>query len=106
MSSLNIKVRSLGLSSILAFSLLLGLSACSDKSKEPPDDGEAVARAVKSPGCSASFVDCAMSVLDTSGLLPEEKASLSSCAFESATPQGSSADSFEVAKQAVKHSCH
>jgi len=90
---------------VLAPIVALTLSACGDKKSGPPDDEGDGVKSKKVDCSSASFTDCAASVLASTGLMPAEKAALSGCDFDSATSQGTPADQFEVAKQAVKQTC-
>lgn len=84
--------------------------SCSDD-KSPPDDGKGggihkVAKVIAcSSGTSALFRQCAEALLVSSELSYSERVALSSCGFESAVPDTSSEDLFEVARATIKAHC-
>ncbi|HVK61293.1 MAG TPA: hypothetical protein VM432_07070 [Bdellovibrionales bacterium] len=92
--------------SMVAAILALGLTTACSEDKGPPDDGDDMQAKQKAiSACDASFSDCALNVLASSGLSVDEVTSLSSCDFDSAKSTSSPSDIFEAAKQAVKASC-
>lgn len=92
----------------IAASAVVFFSACSDD-KTPPDDGKDGKAATAKAACTAetenAFRLCAQEVLATSGLSSAERRSLSSCDFNSATPETSKEDLFEAARATVRAHC-
>jgi len=98
------------LSVLLAVTVSVFTISCSDD-KSPPDDGKdgGLQKLIKSIACSEEtaplFRQCAESLLSASELTQAERVALSSCGFESAVPDSSSEDLFEVARATVKAHC-
>lgn len=86
-------------------------SACSDKQKDPPDDGGddgVMSHEIAGSSCAdgaEEFRRCAETVLLRLDLSSDERDHLSSCDFKSAKAEGTESSVFEAARAAVEESC-
>jgi hypothetical protein len=101
---------------LLTLVLTAMISGCGDSDGSSSDDDDSGAKAhsksIEAPATmcaklgAASFKKCAAGVLVSAHLSETEQASLSNCDFEIASTKTSPRDVFEVARAAVRATCH